>query len=171
MTTDPDEIRRLAEGKEAENLRFRRHLHAHHVPAEPFQIIAQEIERQIDCTQCANCCRQMMVEVTPEEIESIAAALGVTVQELMRQHIAPEPGDSRQKVMRTEHGGCTFLNGNLCSIYEARPAACREFPHVAVGAHTLGARMESISRHASVCPILYYSIEAYKRQTGYHGQH
>lgn len=167
MVTDPDEVRRLAETKETENLHFRRYLHDHHVPAGPFQIVAQEIERQIDCTQCANCCRKMIVEVTPAEIERIAETYGVTVQELMLKHIAPEPGDSRHKVMRTEHGACTFLDGNLCSIYDARPAACREFPHVAIGAHTLGARLESVCRHSSICPILYNAIEAYKGSIGY----
>ncbi len=168
MVTDPDQVRRLAESKEVENLHFRRYLHAHHIPVEPFQILAHETERRFDCTQCANCCRRMSVEVTPAEVEAIAMHLGVTVQEAMRKHVDPEPGNSAHKIMRTEHGGCTFLIGNLCSIYEARPAACREFPHVAVGAHTLGARMESVCRHSSVCPILYNAIEAYKARIGYH---
>lgn len=168
MVTDPDQVRRLAESKEAENLHFRRHLHAHHVPIEPFQILAHEIERQIDCTQCANCCRRMIVEVTPAEIQAIAAHLGVPVPDVMQKHVDPEPGDSAHKIMRTEHGACTFLNGNLCSIYDVRPAACREFPHVAVGAHTLGARMESVCRHSSVCPILFNAIEAYKAHIAYH---
>ncbi|MDR3718835.1 MAG: YkgJ family cysteine cluster protein [Bryobacteraceae bacterium] len=168
MVTDPDQVRRLAESKEAENLHFRRHLHAHHVPVEPFQILAHEIERQIDCTQCANCCRRMIVELTPSEIEVIAAHLCVPVQEVMRKHIDPEPGDSYHKILRTGHGGCTFLDGSRCSIYEARPAACRDFPHVSPGQHTLGARMESVCRHSSVCPILYNALEAYKAHVGYH---
>jgi len=168
LVTDPDQVRRLAESKEVENLHFRRYLHAHHVPIEPFQILAHEIESRIDCTQCANCCRRMMVELTVSEIETIAEYLGATFAEVMQKHIDPEPGDSGHKIMRTEHNGCTFLDGNRCSIYDARPAACREFPHVAVGSHTLGARMESVCRHASVCPILYNALEEYKTHVGYH---
>jgi len=168
LVTDPDQVRSLAELKEAENLHFRRHLHAHHVPVEPFQILAHEIEGQIDCTRCANCCRRMIVELTPAEIEIIAAHLCVPVQEVMWKHIDPEPGDSYHKILRTEHGGCTFLDGSRCSIYEARPAACRDFPHVSPGARTLGARMESVCRHSSVCPILYNALEAYKAHVGYH---
>jgi Fe-S-cluster containining protein len=168
LVTDPDQVRRLAESKEVENLHFRRHLHAHNVPIEPFQILAREIERQIDCTQCANCCRRMIVDVTRDEIETIAEHLGMTFDEVLLKHIDPEPGDSGHKIMRTEHNACTFLDGNLCMIYEARPAACREFPHVTVGVHTLGARMESVCRHSSVCPILYNAIEAYKAHVGYH---
>ena len=151
-----------------ENLHFRRYLHAHHAPVEPFQILAHEIERKIDCKQCANCCRRMIVEVTPAEIEKIAAYFGVPVQDVMQRFFEPEPGDSGHKIIRSEHGACTFLDGNLCSIYDARPTACREFPHVAVGAHTLGARMESVCRHSSICPILYNAIEEYKVRVGYH---
>jgi Fe-S-cluster containining protein len=168
LVTDPDQVRRLAESKEAENLHFRRYLHAHHIPVKPFQILAQVIERQIDCKQCANCCRRMIVEVTPAEIEAIAVLLDVPVQEVMQKHIDPEPGDPAHRIMRNEHDACTFLHGTLCSIYDARPAACRDFPHVAVGAHTLGARMESVCRHSSGCPILYNAIESYKAHVGYH---
>ena len=134
----------------------------------PSRFWPTKIERQIDCTQCANCCRRMIVNVTRAEIETIAEYLGLTFAEVTQKHIDAEPGDSGHKIMRTEHNACTFLDGGLCMVYDARPAACREFPHVAVGAHTLGARMESVCRHSSVCPILYNALEAYKTHVGYH---
>jgi Fe-S-cluster containining protein len=167
LVTDPDQVRRLAKSKEVENLHFRRYLHAHNVPTAPFQILAHEIEQRTDCTQCANCCRQMIVDVTSAEIKTIAEYLGLPLDEVMRKHIDPEPGNSVHKILHNEHDACTFLHGNLCSIYSVRPKACREFPHVAVGAHTLGARMESVCRHAAVCPILLDAIEAFKAHVGY----
>src|SRR4051794_30843307 len=54
VLTDLVEIRRLGTSKEAENQDFRRYLSAHHHPVEPFQILATEIQRQVDCTACAN---------------------------------------------------------------------------------------------------------------------
>jgi hypothetical protein len=162
------EVRRLAESKEAENLSFRRYLHAHHDRVEPFQIIASRIETQIDCTQCANCCRELIVEVTRVEVEAIAAYLNMSVGDVLLKHTKADPEDSRKRVLRNERDACTFLDGNLCLIYEVRPRPCRQFPHVHPGEHTLGSRIESACRHSVVCPILYHALEEYKHQAGYH---
>ncbi|MGD0000201.1 MAG: YkgJ family cysteine cluster protein [Bryobacteraceae bacterium] len=169
MVTDPAEVRRLAEAKEAENVRFRRYLHARHQDRiTQFQIIATRIEAQIDCTACANCCREMIVEANQVEIEAIAAHLNLSVEEVRRKHTTADPDDSSQRVLRNERNACTFLDGNLCLIYDARPGACRRFPHAHPGEHSLGARIESACRHAAVCPILYNALEEYKHQSGYH---
>jgi hypothetical protein len=53
-------------------------------------------------------------------------------------------------------------------IYPVRPNPCREFPHVAVGTHTLGSRASSLGRWAALCPIIYNAMESYKHLTGYH---
>jgi hypothetical protein len=52
-------------------------------------------------------------------------------------------------------------------IYAARPKTCRDFPHIRVGDHTLGARPSSLARWAALCPIIYNSLEAYKHVTGF----
>jgi Fe-S-cluster containining protein len=85
-----------------------------------------------------------------------------------RKHTSADPDDSSQRVLRNERNACTFLDGNLCLIYDARPAACRHFPHAHPGEHSLGARIESACRHAAVCPILYNALEEYKHRSGYH---
>jgi hypothetical protein len=72
MVTDLVQIRRLGEAKEAENLRFRRYLSAHHVPLGPLRDLASGISRQIDCTECANCCRHGSVTAFQSDIEVIA---------------------------------------------------------------------------------------------------
>jgi Fe-S-cluster containining protein len=52
-------------------------------------------------------------------------------------------------------------------IYKARPKACRDFPHVAVGKHSLGSRQSSLARWAPLCPIIFNALEEYKHLTGY----
>ena len=144
-------------------------MHAHHHDRiEPFQIIASRIESQIDCTKCANCCREMTVEVTQAEVEAIAAHLNLSVEDVLVKHTRADPEDSRKRLLLSERDGCTFLDGNLCMIYDVRPRPCRQFPHVHRGEHTLGSRNESACRHAAVCPILYNALEEYKHQSGYH---
>jgi Fe-S-cluster containining protein len=168
VITDPAEVRRLAAEKEAANLQFRRYLHDHHHPIELFQILATEIQSQIDCTQCANCCRHTTVAVSREEIEGIARYLNMEPDLVLHQHTVSDPDAPSRRILKNEHDACVFLDGNLCLIYDTRPTACRDFPHVAPHSHTLGARFESICTHASLCPILYNALEAYKHQVGFH---
>jgi uncharacterized protein len=168
VVTDLAEVFRLGSEKAEENLAFRRHLSAHHVGEEAFQILASDIQQQMDCTSCANCCRYSIVPVSKPEVESIAARIGVTAETVVRTYTVPDPGAPNSRILLNSSRGCVFLDGNLCTIYEARPKACRDFPHVAIGIHTLGSRLSSHARWASLCPIIYNALEEFKRLTGYH---
>jgi Fe-S-cluster containining protein len=158
------EVGRLAEAKKSENLEFRRHLKTHHYPDGPFHILASEIEKQIDCTACGNCCRHMIVNVTEADIGRIAEYLVMPASDVRHLYTELTSGD---RVLINRHDSCVFLDGNLCLVYDARPTACRDFPHVSPDTHTLGGRYSSICEHASVCPILYNALEDYKRVVGY----
>jgi hypothetical protein len=57
VVTDLAEVFRLGTAKTEENLAFRRYLSAHHYADKPFQILASEVQRHVDCTACSNCCR------------------------------------------------------------------------------------------------------------------
>jgi hypothetical protein len=149
VLTDLVEIRRQAEAKESENLRFRRYLTAHHHGIEPFHIIAAEIQRRVDCTACANCCRYSIVTVSRTDVEAIARHLGYDVEHVIAQYTEPDPDAAATRILKSTNQGCVFLDGNLCTIYEARPRACREFPHVALGRRSLGARVPSLWRWSS----------------------
>ncbi len=169
MVTDLAEVLRLGTEKAQENLAFRRYLSAHHhYDAKAFQILASDVQRQVDCTVCANCCRHSVVTVDRGEIESIAAHLGTTAEEASRLYTAHDPDGPALRTLIQSEEGCVFLDGNLCMIYEARPKACRDFPHVAAGTHSLGGRPSSLARWAALCPIIYNALERYKHVTGYH---
>lgn len=166
MISDLDEIRRRTESNEAENLAFRRHLIAHHQPLEPFRILANEIQANTDCTACANCCREMIVNVSPAEIHSLAAHLGISDEDVAHLYTEPDPEDHSRRILRNQNS-CVFLDGNLCMVYAARPKACHDFPHIALHSSTVGNRMSSFCRSAAVCPIIYNALEAYKHLVGY----
>ena len=168
MVTDLEELRRLGKSKEAENRDFRRYVAAHHYRRDPFHIIAGEIQHQIDCTTCANCCRCSVVALDVAEIAAIAGYLGADPDLAARQYTKPDPDEHSQRILKSGRGGCVFLDGNLCAIYEVRPKACRDFPHVALGHRSLGGRPASLARWASLCPIIYNAIESYKHALGYH---
>lgn len=168
MVTDLSELFQLGIEKAEENKAFRRYLSAHHVSDTPFQILANEVQQHIDCTACANCCRNAVVPVSSAEIEGIARQLGATPEGVIHHYTAANPDARAERILRTTPSGCVFLHGNLCAIYDARPKTCREFPHVAVGAHSLGGRQSSLARWAGLCPIVYNALELYKHRCGFH---
>jgi len=102
------------------------------------------------------------------DIDTVARYLGIEPVEVIRQYTTPDPDDSTARVLRHTEDGCIFLDGNLCMVYEARPRACREFPHLATGARSLGSRMPSVFKRACFCPIVYNVLESYKKLIGYH---
>jgi uncharacterized protein len=167
VISDLAEIRRRTESNEVENLAFRRHVIARHHPIGPFLILANEIEAHIDCTACANCCRHTIVDIATDDIGVIAQYLGMTSDQVTRMYTDPDTRDPSSRVLRNRNDACVFLDGNLCMIYEARPAACRDFPHIGVRSRTVGGRWSSLCRRAAVCPIVYNALEAYKRLVGY----
>lgn len=167
VITDLVQIQRLAQEKEGENLAFRRYLHDHHRPEHEFEEIAARVEGEIDCTKCANCCREMDVEVSTAEVTAIAAQLGMRLDDAMRLYTSFDP-HSEERTLAQKDGVCVFLDGMLCMVYEARPRTCREFPHTHPHGVSLGSRMSSVCLHASVCPILFNALEEYKHRLGFH---
>jgi len=167
MITDLVQLRTIAEAKAAENLDFQRFVRQHHGSAHLFREIALEVESKIDCRQCGACCRETYVDVTPAEIAAIAEYLGTSAENAAHEYTMIDPTD-HHVILRHSGGGCTFLDGNICMIYEARPGPCRHFPHIDSSSHTLGSRMESVTRRTGYCPIVYNTLEGYKRRLGYH---
>jgi len=170
VVTDLAEIARLGTAKAGENLEFRRYLAERHNTDYQFQILASEVQKHVDCTACGNCCRCSVVSVTNSDIERIASHFGVTPETAARRYTGPDPDGHKSRILKNSGNACVFLDGNLCMIYEARPKTCREFPHVAIGMHSLGSRQSSHGRWASLCPIIYNALESYKHLTGFHGR-
>ncbi len=168
MVTDLAEVFRLGTAKARENLEFRRYLSAHHHREDEFHILASQVQPQIDCQACANCCRHSTVSVDQGEIAEIARHLNSTPEDVSQLYTGPDPDSPLLRTLRTTAEGCVFLDGNLCMVYEARPRACRDFPYVTVGRHSLGGRPASHARWAPYCPIIFNALELHKHSAGYH---
>ena len=88
--------------------------------------IHQEVFEEIDCTACANCCKSLGPDFKEADITRIAKYFKMKLPAFEDEFLqVDEDGDKVFKSMP-----CPFLGGdNLCSIYDVRPKACREFPH------------------------------------------
>jgi len=168
VITDLIQIERLGEMKRAENERFRRFMKIHDVPERRFRRMAEEIEGQIDCRACANCCKVAETDLAEREIDRLARALGVTRAAFIERYTA-QSEDGGALILRRTENGCVFLDGNNCSIYEDRPETCRNFPHLVRGSGSIASRMWQFIDRATYCPIVYNSLEAYKLISGFRG--
>ena len=163
MLTDLVQIRRLGEKQRDENERFRKYLKRHDFVERRFRIIAQKIEDEIDCKQCANCCREATVKLAERDVMKLAKFLRIKPGEFLRDY-TQETEDEGYILRRTETG-CVFLDGNLCSVYEARPHNCENFPHLVRGEGSFVSRMWELKDRACYCPIVYNALDAYKKET------
>ncbi len=165
MLTELVQIRRMGERKLEENRKFRAYLKRHNFVERRLKKIAAEVAAQIDCTQCANCCRVATAKVTERDVERLAKFLGMRVGELLRD--CTEQSEEEGRVLKRGEGGCVFLEGNLCTVYEGRPDSCRDFPHLEHGPGSFLSRMWAMPERACYCPIVYNALEEFKRETGF----
>src|SRR5579864_8958550 len=110
MLTDLVQIQRLERQKRNENSRFRAYLKSHRHSDRRLRRFGEEIEAQIDCTKCANCCRVTDVGITERDIEKLAKFLGMTREEFLRDSTGrDEFGDL---ILKRTEAGCVFLRDN-----------------------------------------------------------
>jgi Fe-S-cluster containining protein len=162
MITDLVQIRMLGEKKQVENEHFRRYLKRHNFPELKFRRIAERIEDEIDCRACANCCKVAETDVTKRDIERLSKYLGLKAKAFVEQYTTASAFEQKEPILRRRENGCIFLEGNDCSIYEARPDTCRDFPHLIRGAGSFESRMWQMVARATYCPIVYNSLEEFK---------
>ena len=166
MITDLVQIRRLGEKKRDENLRFRRWLKSHNFVERQFRHAAQEIHAQIDCRQCAECCRVTEVELSERDIKHLLKFLRLSRSQFMEEYTA-KGEDGTLILKRTKEAGCVFLDGNDCTVYEARPGNCERFPHLLRGNGSVAFRMWQFVDRATYCPIVYNWMEQVKGLTNF----
>jgi len=160
MLTDLVQIRRLGEKKREENLRLRLHLKRRNYQERRLIRIAREIEEQIDCTACANCCRVASIQVTERDAEKLSRRLRIGKDRFWAEYTREDPAEGR--VLRRNANGCVFLDWNLCSVYDVRPHTCATFPHLTRGAGSLVSRLWEMPDRACYCPIVYNTLEDWK---------
>ncbi|HTW95905.1 MAG TPA: YkgJ family cysteine cluster protein [Tepidisphaeraceae bacterium] len=169
MATDPIKLRVLANEKENENWKFRQFLkHQCELAASELDERVVELTKRvwagIDCTTCANCCKEMKPTFGEEDISRVARRLGVERQQFVVTYLEKsEAGD--EKPWQTRTTPCPFLKDNRCSIYEDRPADCRGYPYL--DAPDFTSRMMGMIDRTFTCPIVYEVMEQLKKSLGY----
>jgi len=165
MITDLVQIRRLGEKNREENGRFRAWLKRHNFVERRFKRIAEEVADAIDCRACANCCRVATTRINERDVERLAKFLGLKPGKFLRDYTTE--ADDEGRILRRDENGCVFLSGNDCTVYEARPGTCQDFPHLVHGNGSFLSRMWEMPDRATYCPIVYNSLEAFKDESNF----
>jgi len=164
MITDLVQIRRMGEKARDENLRFRKYLKTRVWVERQFRHAAEKVHDEIDCRECAECCRVTEVELAERDVEHLARFLGIREKDFLEQYTM-QGSEGELILKRTEEKGCVFLDGNDCTAYEARPGNCDRFPHLLRGSGSIPSRMWQFVDRATYCPIVYNWMEAAKALT------
>lgn len=121
--------------------------------------IHDEVFSKTDCTQCANCCKTTGPLFKQKDIERLAAHKKIRPAEFVTKYLrVDEDGDFvLQKVP------CVFLDqNNLCTVYDIRPQACREYPHT--NRKKIYQIADMTLKNVAICPAAFEIVERIKKQ-------
>ena len=113
---------------------------------------------QIDCLQCANCCRTTGPLLRGKDIDNLAG------------HFRIRPADFTEKYLRIDEDKdyvfksmpCPFLGGdNYCSVYSDRPGACRDYPHTQQ--REIRQKLDITFENTLICPAVAEVVEGLKK--------
>jgi uncharacterized protein len=159
----------MAEAKEHENYQFREFL-KHRTPLSSEEVdrlvfdISSRVWKEIDCTACGNCCREVTPTLSEEDVGRLAGHLGISHGEFVTKYLKEADATyDAPWLMRTQL--CPFLGGNRCTVYEFRPTSCREYPYL--HKPDLKARTLSMIGRLDQCPAVYEVWEQLKRALGF----
>lgn len=126
------------------------------------EVLDKEVWKEIDCLSCANCCKKMTPTFTGKDIQRAAGFLNMSTKEFKEKWLTQ---DRVSKDWVNVSQPCQFLdlNTNMCTIYEARPADCAGFPHLAK--HKAADYMHIHKQNLEYCPATLRFVELLKTAT------
>jgi Fe-S-cluster containining protein len=168
IETDLKKIKKVVKKKEDENWEFRSFLRGYDIEVEELDSIVhrlyEEVNGQIDCTACGNCCREISPVLDDEDIERLSRGLGISSGNFKERFLVKDDNDYSEGFIFNKRP-CPFLKGNVCSYYELRPEDCRSFPHLHKEEFVF--RLIDVVENCAVCPIVFNVYEQLKAKFWY----
>lgn len=156
------ELRQLiqqAKSRKEENVKFFQKIKSNSLKSldTRFHVYHEEVFQEINCLDCANCCKTTSPIFYDKDVERAASFLKIKAVDFETKYLKQdEEGD-----LVLKSSPCSFLmDDNKCLIYEARPKACREYPH------TNRKRMHQILdltlKNSTICPAVAEIVKRFK---------
>jgi len=118
-----------------------------------------EVFEEIDCLDCANCCKSISPTLYEKDIERLAKHLKMKPSQLVDEYLKID--EDKDYVFRKQP--CPFLlPDNFCIVYESRPKACREYPHT--DRKRFYQILDLTLKNTEVCPAAFDVVEKMKER-------
>lgn len=121
----------------------------------------QRISPRINCTDCGNCCKSLMVLINDTEADNLSRHLGQSREDFDQAYL--EKGSNGLMIMNRMP--CPFLVDRKCSVYEHRFEGCKEFP--ALHLPHFKQRLFTTFMHYERCPIIFNVVEQLKDEMSF----
>lgn len=121
-----------------------------------------EVFQEIDCLDCANCCKSISPTLYDKDIERLSKHLKIKPSQFVAEYLyLDDEGDYVFK-----QTPCPFLlPDNYCLVYESRPKACREYPHT--DRSRFYQLLNLTLKNSLICPAVFELIERLKQRKEY----
>jgi len=108
----------------------------------------------IDCLDCGRCCRKLGPGIKNKDISRLAGRERTKPAEFIRKYLITDEDDD----LVFKKMPCPFLgNDNYCFVYEDRPEACRDYPHMDRGRQS--GRIALHINNLAYCPAVVLAVE------------
>lgn len=115
----------------------------------------EAVFEELDCLQCANCCKTTSPVFTERDIERIALHLKVRPVTFIGQYLMRD--EESDWVLK--QSPCAFLEpDNTCRIYSHRPVACKTYPHT--NRKKVRQLMDLTLKNSLICPAVQLMLDS-----------
>jgi uncharacterized protein len=156
-----EKIKILSQENRDENFRFRSFLKSidDEKVDRTVHRIYEYITKNIDCTECGNCCKKMTPSVSKAEIKRLAKMDNLSIEEFTASYVEidSDEGDKYLKDMP-----CKYLENKRCTIYIDRPGDCKSYPHI--DKKGFNSRTLMMIDNYGICPIVFNVFERLKSE-------
>lgn len=151
------DLKKKASEKQKENAAFLQK-HGKKIPTKALYRAHDEAFAQIDCLECANCCKSLGPRFRTPDLGRIAKKLRMRESDFIETYLrVDEDGDYVAKTLP-----CPFLGpDNYCHIYDDRPGDCRKYPYT--DSDVFFKRPKTTLANAAYCPAVYTALEILKK--------
>jgi Fe-S-cluster containining protein len=118
-----------------------------------------EAFENIDCLQCANCCKTTSPVFYDRDIDRISKRLRMRPSDFISNYLHID--EDKDYVLNGTP--CPFLDAeNYCLVYEDRPTACRGYPHT--NRKRFHQILDLTLKNTFICPATYKIVEEMKKK-------
>ena len=158
---DLEKLPHLAKNAEPANSLFFKRLKKN-VPKN-LDAVVHELDKEtfekINCTQCANCCKTTSPIFYQKDIERLSKHFRIKPSRFIENYLIID--EEKDYVLKS--APCPFLgDDNHCSVYDDRPAACKEYPHTQ--RKRFYQLFDLTLKNTAICPVVYEIVEKLKKK-------